>query len=639
MRGPVSILVFIPGLLLGQSCFDKALLHSIAAHEAHAPYPKARSGPERAYDLTYQRLDLQVDPAIRAIAGTVTHHFITSAELLSIGFDLSGSLHVTEVRYHGSPIGHQHQEDRLNIDLPAALATGTMDSLSITYSGEPPETGFGSFVRSEHQGAPILWTLSEPYGAKDWWPCKQDLYDKSDSVDILLTVPDGQRAASNGLLIDETPIGDGTVRYHWRHRYPIAYYLVAFSVTNYAAYTDSVVLPGGTLEVLNYVFPEDLELAQEVTPETLAQAELFSELFGTYPFIAEKYGHAQFMWGGGMEHQTMSFIGGYWYELMAHELAHQWFGNTVTCGSWEDIWLNEGFATYLAMLCYERLQPGSWRGVLEERQRIGTSEPGGSVRCTDTTTVSRLFSTRLSYVKGAYLLHMLRWVCGDDAFFAGCRNYLEDPQLRFGVARTPEFQRHMELASGMDLAGFFADWYVGEGYPSYDVRWAQTADGSVRLALNQTTSHPSVPLFEMPVLIQFSDGTQEYDVVLEQTTNELEYRTTLPFQVTTVVVDPELWILRGPGSVTRIPMGAFDEQRPLLYPNPTTGKLVLFLDDVLQGMVSVNVLDGSGRSVRAVAAPVQDREITIDLGTLAAGMYILEISDGSEVIRMPVVKE
>ena len=121
MRGPLSMIFLLPGFLFGQSCFDKALLHSIAAQEAHAALPKARSGPDRAYDLTYQRLDLHVDPAIRAIAGTVTHHFIASAELLSIGFDLSGSLQVSGVHYHGSPIGYQHQEDRLNIDLPVVF--------------------------------------------------------------------------------------------------------------------------------------------------------------------------------------------------------------------------------------------------------------------------------------------------------------------------------------------------------------------------------------------------------------------------------------------------------------------------------------------------------------------------------------
>jgi aminopeptidase N len=584
-------------------------------------------------------LDLHVDPAVRAISGTVTHRFVALAELPVMEFDLSHSLQVSEVLFHGAAVAHEHVDDRLSITLPAPIGLGTLDSLSIIYSGEPPNSGFGSFVQTEHQGAPILWTLSQPFSALDWWPCKQDLEDKADSVDILITVPEGQRAASNGLLIAEAPVGDGTVRSHWRHRYPIAYYLVALAVTNYAVYTDTATMPGGTLEVLNYVFPEDLEFARTQTPEALAQAQLFSELFGPYPFITEKYGHAQFLWGGGMEHQTMSFMGGYWYELMAHELAHQWFGNTVTCGNWEDIWLNEGFATYLAMLCYERLQPEQWRNVLEERQRIGTSEPDGSVRCTDTTSVPRIFSTRLSYVKGAYLLHMLRWVCGDDAFFAACRNYLDDPELRFGVARTPQFQRHMELTSGLDLDDFFADWYLGEGFPSFDVRWAQNSNGSVRLALSQTSSHPSVDLFEMPVPIRFSNGTEEHTVIVEQTSMDQELGLDLPFQATSVIVDPDLWILHGPGSVTQVPMGAFVDQQPVLYPNPTNGNAVLFVNDKLQGSVNVRVLDRVGRLIKEEVYGVQDREIEVDLGSLAAGLYVLEASGSAEVLRVPVVKE
>ncbi|MEZ4740060.1 MAG: M1 family aminopeptidase [Flavobacteriales bacterium] len=639
MRPWVLITLLSSLTSFGQSCFDEALLHTIAAHEARAPHGKARSGPERAYDLVYHRLDLEVDPAVRAIAGTVTHYFVTTAELPSMEFDLSGSLLVSEVGYHGSALAHAQGEDLLTIDLPVPLSTGTLDSLSITYSGEPPNTGFGSFVRSEHQGAPILWTLSEPFGAKDWWPCKQDLEDKADSLDVLVTAPIGQRVASNGVLIAETPVGADRVRAHWRHRYPINYYLVAFAVTNYVEFNQQAAIADGSVAIQNYVFPEDLASAQSQTVDIVPMMQLFSELFGTYPFINEKYGHAQFLWGGGMEHQTMSFMGGFWYELMAHELAHQWFGNTVTCGSWEDIWLNEGFATYLAMLCYERLEPELWRGVLEERQRIGTSAPDGSVRCSDTTSVARIFNTRLSYVKGAYLLHMLRWVCGDEAFFTACRNYLNDPELRFNSARTPQWQRHIELASGMDLSEFFADWYEGEGFPSYDVVWSQTVDGTVRLSLAQTTSHPSVDLFEIPLPIRFTNGTQDSTFVLEQTQAVQEFNFHLPFQATSLAVDPELWVLSGPGSVTRVPVGAFGTHRPILYPNPTAGQAVLFLNDAIQGRVELRILDTSGRTVIENATTVQDRAINVELGTLAAGHYVLEVGVGYETLRIALVKE
>ncbi len=639
MRGLLCLALLIPALSMAQSCYDKELIHTIAGREGHAPMPKAGNGPGRGYDVTYHRLELSVDPAVRAISGVVTHHFTGLLALDTIEFDLAGGLVVSEVLRNGTTLDFVRSDDVLLVPLSPALMADQRDSLTILYSGVPPNTGFGSFVQSQHQGAPILWTLSQPYGARDWWPCKQDLGDKADSLDVWVTVPEGDRVASNGLLAAEIPTGDGRTTFHWKHRYPIAYYLVAFATTNYASYSDVVPLAEGQVEVLNYVFPENLEAAEGLTQDLVPQMQLYSELFGAYSFADEKYGHAQFLWGGGMEHQTMSFMGGFWYELLAHELAHQWFGNTVTCGSWEDVWLNEGFATYLAMLSYERLQPEEWMNVKNERQRIATSAPDGSVRCTDTTSVSRIFSSRLSYVKGAYVLHMLRWVCGDSAFFAGCRNYLHDPELRFASARTAQFIAHMELASGRDLSEFFADWYVGEGFPSYAITWTQDIDGMVQLSVEQTTSHPSVPFYEMPVPLHISGNGQDTLIVLDNSEPDQAYQFLLPFQAELVVFDPDLHLLSGPSRVTKVPVGSFGNGRPLLYPNPVRNATTLFLGDAVQGMVELRLSDPTGRLVKAISTPVQGRELDVDLQGIASGQYVLEVRGTDRTVRMPLIKE
>lgn len=630
--------LFIPLLTSGQHCHDKQWLQDIVTHEAHQPFAKDRNGPSRGYDLTYHRFELEVDPAVRAISGSVTHHFISLGELNSIDLDLASSLVVSNVEHHGTSVNWDRTDDLLTILFPGPVVEGQRDSITIHYAGEPPNSGFGSFIQSQHDGAPILWTLSEPYGAKDWWPCKQDLGDKADSLDMIVTVPSGQRVASNGVLVEETAVGASSVRFHWRHGYPIAHYLIGIAVTNYAVYSDTVHLPEDTVEILNYVFPEGLASAQQQTPDAISAMQLFSELFGTYPFADEKYGHAQFLWGGGIEHQTMSFVGGFYYELVVHELAHQWFGNTVTCGSWEDIWLNEGFATYLAMLCYERLRPDEWLQVRRERRDRGVSIPDGSVNCTDTTSVARIFNAELSYVKGAYVLHMLRWVCGDSAFFAGCRNYLNDPDLRFGSARTPQFITHMEQASGLDLTEFFADWYYGEGYPKYDVTWAQAVDGTVRLTLEQTTSHPSVELFEMPIQIQFSNGGTDSTVVIQQTARVQTFSIQLPFQANVLSFDPELHLLSKPATITRVPVGAFGDPHPILYPNPTEGPAVVYFDTALQGPAEVKVYDRAGRTAQIFATPIQDRELHLDLTTLSSGYYVLEVRVDQQVIRLPLVR-
>jgi aminopeptidase N len=437
--------------------------------------------------------------------------------------------------------------------------------------------------------------------------------------------------AGNGLLVDESAAGPGSVRFHWRHRYPINYYLVAFAVTNYAVYSDFVPTDQGDIEVLNYVFPESLADAQANTPRMIAQMQLFNELFGHYPFAGEKYGHAQFGWGGGMEHQTMSFMGGFSYELMAHELAHQWFGNTVTCGSWEDIWLNEGFATYMSGLCYDFLEPVWWMPFKRNVRNLVVSQPDGSVKCTDTTSVDRIFSSRLSYGKGMFVLHMLRWVMGDSAFFAGCRNYLNDPELRHGSALTPQLQAHLEASSGMDLDEFMADWYVGEGHPSYTLIWGQSELGVATVVLEQDPSHPSVDFFEMPVPIRFWNSEQDTVVVLDHSFSGESFTVDLAFLADSVELDPEIWLLSGQNVVTAVPDVGRSRGPLMLYPNPANATLTVALPRPT-GTLTWRVLESSGRPVeQGTWGPSALQEL--NTGRFSQGRYILEVTEGDRVHR------
>ena len=464
-----------------------------------APALHAQSG----MDIKYHRLEIALDPALRYVLGSVSTWFVpTPGNRDVISFDLSDSLMVVEVKYHGMILtSYAHQNNKLAVQLPTSQVS--MDSVQIVYEGVPPENGSWSFANALHAGVPIVSTLSEPYGAADWWPCSQDLNDKVDSVLLVITVPPGNRAAANGMLISEEHRADRSI-YRWKHKHPMAAYLVGVSVTNYVFYSDYVPLENGkSIEILNYVYPETAEATKEQTKNIIKPFQLYNELFGLYPFADERYGHAQWQWGGGMEHQTMSFMGSFGYDLMAHELAHQWFGNLVTCASWKDIWLNEGFATYLTGLCYERDQGGIyWEPFKRLSINRVLSKPDGSVYCYDTTSIDRIFDDRLSYSKGAMVVHMLRWQMGDENFFTALNNYLYDPRLSNKYATTEDLIAHVESVTGSSYREFFNDWIFGEGYTTYNMVYRQGADNAVELELGQVQSSATVEFFEMDVPIR-----------------------------------------------------------------------------------------------------------------------------------------
>ena len=590
------------------------------------------------YDITYHKLEFTVDPSVNYINGKVTTTYTALSNMTTLTFDLTSSIIVSSVKKNGVNLTFlQNASNELIINLPATQTTGTSATVEVIYEGDPTSSGFGSFTADIHNGTPVLWTLSEPFGARDWWPCKQDLNDKVNNIDVYITAPSQYQSVSNGM--EQSAIINGASKTtHFKHNYPIPAYLIAIAVTNYQIFNQQGGL--GTVAspffpIVNYMYPETAAANQASLAPTPAIINLYESLFGDYPFRNEKYGHAQFGWGGGMEHTTVSFMtagntGAYSRSLIAHEMGHQWFGDKITCGTWKDIWLNEGITEYLAGLVVENLDGQTSFTNWKNNKNISiTSQPTGNLYLTDaqSTDVNRIFSSRITYNKGSMVTNMLRFKMGDINFFQAMRNYLADPAFAYAYAITPQFQAKMETVYGSpgSLQEFFNDWVYNQGYPTYTINAYNSGAGQATVQISQVTSDQSVSFFEMPVPVRLTGaGGQVKDVILDNTTNGQSFNIPVTFVVTGVIFDPNKNLISKNSSAT-LGIENFDYTAAInMYPNPGSDilNIDLPLSVNLQKIIFYNTL---GQKT------LESTQNKIQVSELPTGIYIVsfETSEGT----------
>jgi aminopeptidase N len=590
------------------------------------------------YDVLHHEIHWFINPDYDSLAGSVKTTFRALRDLNSIQIDLSNRLRVDSLKYKGNHIPFDHSNNRISIVFPDDLPRDAVDSVTVFYSGDPTNNPFNSYSRSPRrpmEDHPVVWTLSQPYGAYEWWPCKQTLYDKIDSMDTYITVPKGNKASGHGKLVSVRELNDSQTVFHWAHKYPIATYLVALAISNYDEFSDWAYFENGdSLEVLNYIFPEYMAIGREPAKETVPMLYLFDSLFGPYPFMTEKYGHVQFLRRGGMEHQTMSSMVDWSYSLVAHELAHQWFGDAVTCSSWEDIWLNEGFATYLTLLCYEYLRPEQeWRENHERSREFAMGDASLSVFVEDTSSVGRIFNQRLSYHKGAQLLHMLRFVVGDSNFYAACRNYIEDPSLSYGFASTNDLKFHLEQVSGKDLTPFFSDWYYRKGSPTYTIRWNMNGQ-NLSVSIQQKSSNPEVDFYDIPIELLVKNNMETRLIKVEANQNDTTLVIPLNFTPDSLIFDPNLWVL----ARAEIFREEDTKNNIVLYPNPSN--TILNVHAGKKTIREIEVVDMMGRTLFFEQAPTNTNSMKVDVTPLVSGQYVLKAKgdQGSFQSKFTVLK-
>jgi aminopeptidase N len=621
-----------------ESEFDKMVL---SESKSAASTMNVQVNPNtQNYDITYHELRFTVNPnnSPAAISGVVKTTFTALANMSTITFDMATQLVVSSVTMNSINLTFSQSNYELNINFPSTITTGTSSSVIITYAGIPP-TAEGAFTRGTHAGTPVIYTLSEPFGARDWWPCKQDLNDKINSFDMYITAPSAFYSVSNGLEQSRIVTGANATT-HFKHLYPIPAYLIVLNITNYVVYNQQAGL--GTLAspyfpIINYLYPESntttIQNQLGVTPGIM---NLFESLLEPYPFRNEKYGHAQFGWGGGMEHTTVSSMGSFGRDLISHELAHHWFGNKITCGTWKDIWLNEGLTEYMSGLVHEQDGPSNFVTWKNNKITSITSQPGGATYLSDAgaLSVNTIFSSRLTYNKGSMIAHMLRWKLGDVKFFQALKSYLADPALAYGYAVTANLKSHLEAAdNGNSLTEFFNDWLINQGYPTYTITAQNWGSGQAKIIVNQTQSHASVSFFEMPLEIRLTgSGSQVLDVIVNNTNNAQEFIVSVPFVVTGVVFDPNKHIISKNNTAT-LGTENFDMNSAIsVYPVPSENELTIqFPNNVT--LTKVEIYNNLGQILKT------DFKNVLDISGLSRGVHFLKIDTSEGLFHKNFIKK
>lgn len=507
-------------------------------------------------DVLHYQIDIELLPAAYQIQGTTTLTVKSLVEgLTQFSFKLHSNQTISSTFINGAtPLtptltGANAYSRIVNLDRVYHL--NEIFALTISYSGPPTGDSWGGmFFSSAADGSPFIYTLCEPWMSGVWFACKDgapssngDNSDKA-TVDTNITAPDALRSISNGVLVGEETLSGGRKRYRWSSSSEMPPYLMCLASATYHTWTDTFNWAGGTMPAEFNVLPEyDSPANRAGWDKSLTMLSTYGQLYGTYPFTSEKFGVYQFGWGGGMEHQTNIGLCCFDEWILAHETAHQWWGDNVTCRYWNDIWLNEGFATYSEAL-YFQYKPGSsgwpdyfyWMNV---RRPPGVA---GSVYVYDTSNVGNIFSY-LQYQKAAWVLHMLRHTIGDTAFFDSLLTYRA--QYEGGTAITDDFKGVVEAVSGRSLGYFFNQWIYGSGAPTYQYGWQSVNIGGqnyLRFYLNQVQT-VSYPTFTMPVDLRLTTSAGDQSVTVWNDARTQWFVVPIAAPATAIAVDENNWIL------------------------------------------------------------------------------------------------
>ncbi len=596
---------------------EDALGHT-CVHESHEAfgmmlgavdlrYDEATGADNRVYPpdrlADYKRMALQIDipdmdtPRFDAVQTLTLEPINSPLSTLTLN---AVELDIQKVEMGGRPVPFSYDGETLSISFDPPLAPGRDATIVTTYSCTSPADGL-FWLTSDNgmDGRPAqIHTQGQPETNRFWFP-GHDFPNERLATELIVTVPDGYTVSSNGELRDEV-VRNGRRTFHWALDKPHAMYLVTMIVGKFDVV--DVARPNDRVSMPVYVPPGQASHVRRTYENTPKMIEVYERLLDE-PYPWPRYAQLV-VWNfgaGGMENTSATTM----YDtavfdeiamedadldgLIAHELAHQWFGDYLTCNSWEHIWLNEGFATYLESLWLEE-RDGYDRGYLYDtwinmrgaarRDRVPSRDPLGRAGM-----VSNMYAhpddvfrkPSNPYPKGASTLQMLRAKLGDEAFFAGLRSYVDEYKL--GTVRTHHFQEELEKASGLDLQRFFDQWTVRPGTPQVTAKadWDERTK-SLKIVVEQTQPiSPEIPAFAFDLPVMIHDGKEWSEVIIPVDGKRHETSVALAADPKMVCIDPELHVLMTPE--VKQPRGRFIAQLREGPTVPSRLDAAIFLED------------------------------------------------------------
>ena len=513
-------------------------------------YPEvARAESTHSYDVLHYLINLELPMTSRYLEGAVTISARSNENNLTFVDLHLLNLNVDSIKVDDISASYVHDTDTVHVTLPQPYNQGDSFDIMVGYHG----TGSGNmgylYYASTHS---ISYTLGCPFCTRQWMPCYDRMWDKADyGVEFFITVPDSFTVCATGEFLGVDTLGN-LATYHWKHYSPIAPYLIHFASSIFATYSDWYhPAPAESIEIKYYFWPQDSIHAPSAFQHTVDMMAFYDSLYGDYPF--ERYGMDILypFYYSGMEHQTMGsiyrsgFIGNDYY-LMAHEMSHMWWGDMVTCFGWENVWLNEGFATYSDALYRERLENHqAFINTMISRRNYYFPQEAAFPHSIYDPPSGLIFSLSHSYYKASWVLHMIRYLYGDDAIWLDLMATYRD-SFAYGNASTEDLNLLVNQHLGGDYDWFFDEWVYDMGYPRYDVVWSKVYEApNWRLILDITqiqTIGPSVFHMPLPISITYVGGDTIMTLAINASPYHVEY--VLPHEPTGITVDPETWILQ-----------------------------------------------------------------------------------------------